>query len=67
MENEIQQKLKEQEEKLDKIYASVEKTRKYFLGIIWLSILMVILPIIGMLFIVPTLLNSYSNLFNGLI
>lgn len=62
MEEEIKIKLKEQGEKIDAIYKSVEKTRKYFLIIIWVSIIAFILPMIGLLFAIPNFLKMYSDL-----
>lgn len=58
----IQKKLEEQEIKLDAIYKSVEKTRKYFLMIIWVTIIMAVLPLIGLLFAIPKFLGIYSSL-----
>lgn len=64
MDQELKNKLEEQEKKLDAIYKSVEKTRKYFLMIIWISIIMVVLPIIGLVIAIPSFLSSYSDLSN---
>lgn len=58
----IEQQLQAQAEKIDAIYVSVEKTRKYFLMIMWISIAMVVLPMIGLLFAIPTFISSYSSL-----
>jgi len=62
MENEIFTKLKENEEKLEKIYVSVEKTRKYFLWVMISSIAFLVLPIIGLLFAIPSFLETYSSI-----
>lgn len=62
MEPTIEQRLDAQDEKLDAIYQSVEKTRKYFLTIIWISIAVVVLPAIGLLFAIPKFLSTYSSL-----
>ena len=59
-EQDILKKLAEQEIKIDAIYKSVEKTRKYFLTIIWVTVLAVVLPLIGLVFAIPSFLNSYS-------
>lgn len=56
----VLQKLIEQEVKIEKIYASVERTRKYFLATLILSILMIILPLIGLAFTLPSLLRSFQ-------
>ncbi len=47
------------EEKVDKIYISVEKTRKYFLWTLIISVALVVLPAIGLLFAIPTFLTNY--------
>lgn len=67
MENEIKEILKAQDEKISAIYKSVEKTRKYFLWIFWITIIMVVLPIIGLVFAIPAFLKSYMSSFEGLL
>lgn len=65
--NLILQKLTEQDAKIEKIYKSVEKTRKYFLFTLILSLLLIIVPIIALSFILPKLLDAlsiYSNITN---
>jgi type IV secretory pathway component VirB8 len=47
------------EEKIDNIYKSVEKTRKYFFWTMVISIVVVVLPAIGLVFVIPFFLNSY--------
>ncbi|MBP6884029.1 MAG: hypothetical protein KBC06_02250 [Candidatus Pacebacteria bacterium] len=58
----LDKKIEEQSVKIDAIYKSVEKTRKYFLVIIWITVLAVVLPIIGLAFAIPSFLDVYSNL-----
>jgi len=52
----------ELETKVDAIYQSVEKTRKYFLTTIIVSAAFVVLPFIGLLFAVPSFMSTYSEL-----
>ena len=61
-EEQILQKLSELEEKLDNVYKSTERTRKYILWMFIISILVVVLPLIGLVFIIPQFLNLYSDL-----
>ena len=61
-EQQILQKLIELEEKIDKVYKSTERTRKYILWMFIISILVVVLPLIGLLFIIPQFLSLYSDL-----
>jgi len=67
MENEILQKIEDQNKKLDAIYTSVQKTRRYFLITMWITIIVFILPIVGLVFIVPYFINSYLGSFIDLI
>lgn len=62
MENEILQKIKENRELLDRIYISAEKTRKYFLWVLIISVVVFVLPLIGLFFAVPSFLDTYSSL-----
>lgn len=66
MEPSLQQKLEEQAAKIDAIYVSVEKTRKYFLIILWVTIAMVVLPAIGLVFAIPAFIDTYTTSLNGL-
>ena len=61
MDIELQKKLEEQGVKIDAIYKSVEKTRKYFLMMIWITVLTVAIPFIGLMFVLPSFLNTYTS------
>ncbi|MCA9365986.1 hypothetical protein KC722_00215 [Candidatus Kaiserbacteria bacterium] len=67
MEPNLEQQLKAQAEKIDAIYVSVEKTRKYFLVVMWVTIAMVVLPALGLLIAIPAFINSYMSQFDGLL
>ena len=58
---EIINKLAEQEKKMDEIYKSVEKTRKYFLAIIIISVVAFLIPLLGMIFVIPSLMDTYNS------
>ena len=64
MDTEILQKLQGQDEKLELIYQSVEKTRKYFLWTLIATVVTFVLPLVGLMFAMPffmdTLLNAYG-------
>lgn len=62
---EILKKIEAQEVKIDAIYKSVEKTRKYFLAIIWITVIAVVLPIIGLVFAIPSFLSNYTSALGG--
>ncbi len=48
------------EKKIDAIYASVEKTRKYFLTVLVISVVAFVLPVIGLFFAVPSFIGQYE-------
>lgn len=61
MEAEIVQKLQAQDEKLDRIYRSVESTRRYLLWTLVGSVVMFVLPLIGLVVAVPFLLSTLGS------
>ena len=67
MEQDVQKKLEEQNAKLDAILTSVEKTRRYFLVIMWIMIIAVVLPSIGLIFAIPSFINTYTSSLEGLL
>ncbi len=58
--------LKRLEEKIDAIWVSVEKTRKYFLATMILTIAVFVLPLIGLIFVIPSMIASYTSLLGGM-
>ena len=62
---EIEKELHEQRELIEKIYVSVEKTRKYYLRTMWFTIIVFVLPLIILAFLIPTFLNNYSSYLTG--
>lgn len=67
MEQEINNRLEALEEKTEQIYVSVEKTRRYFQVVMWVTLALVILPAIGLIFALPAFLNSYGAAYEDLI
>ncbi len=51
----------ELEEKINKIYISVEKTRKYFLWTGIITIAIIVLPLIVTMFVLPSFISSYTS------
>lgn len=62
MDETIKAQLAAQDEKLESIYVSVEKTRKYLLIIMWSTVAMIVLPLLGGLLLIPTLISTYSQM-----
>ena len=69
MDQELEARLKAQDEKLEQIYVSVEKTRKYFLFFFLCTLVFFLVPIIGLMVAIPALMESLSTtsqMLNGL-
>ncbi len=58
--------IKAQQEKIDKIYISVEKTRKYFMWTFIITIVLFVLPLIGLIFVIPQFLSTVTGAGAGL-
>jgi hypothetical protein len=65
MDPQIQTKLHELETKVDAIWQSVEKTRKYFQITMWASIILFVLPLFLAAFAIPTAMSSYMDALNS--
>jgi hypothetical protein len=61
METDIKAKLEELDTKVTLVYESVEKTRKYFLIIVWVTVLGLVLPALGLVFAIPLFMSSYTS------
>jgi len=62
---ELNKKLQAQEKMLLDIYISVEKTRKYFMWTLIITIIMFVLPLIGLLLVIPGFISTYSSIYSG--
>lgn len=58
---ELQAALARQEQKIDAIFVSVEKTRRTFQIITWITIATIVLPFIVLMFALPTMISTLTN------
>ncbi len=58
MEQDILRRLEAQEELLRKVYESAEKTRKYFQWTLIAAIVFFVVPLVGLLFLLPAVMGS---------
>ena len=61
MDQDISQKLDEQSKKLDSIETSVKKIKSYLFWTVMASIILFVVPLIGIIIILPKFLNIYSS------
>lgn len=61
-----EERIAQLEAKIDAIYVSVEKTRKYLLWTMIVTIAVVVLPVIGLVFAVPSFISSYNQTLESL-
>jgi type IV secretory pathway component VirB8 len=60
----VQAKLEALEKKIDAIYTSVEKTRKYILWTAIITVAVIVLPLLGLVFVIPQFISYYGDLSN---
>ena len=61
MEQEILKKLEEQNKKIDEMVRSLARIRQYFFWILVGSIAVIVLPLIGLGFVIPQFLDIYRS------
>jgi len=54
------------EKKIDAIYETTEKTRKYLFWTLAITIAVVVLPAIGLVFAVPSFISTYNETLQSL-
>ncbi len=54
------------EKKIDAIYVSVEKTRRYFFWTMVITVGALVLPLIGLAFAIPSFVNTYTTQLNAI-
>ena len=59
MELNIDQKLDEINKKVEAVYVSVEKTRKYFKWTMIITIALFVIPLIGLILVIPSFMTNY--------
>jgi hypothetical protein len=62
MDEETKKQMAILESKIDAIYKTTEKTRKYFLWTLIITLALVVLPAIGLLFAIPSFISTYSSM-----
>ena len=67
MDPKLQEQLDEQELRIAEILQSVRKTEKYMRWTFWVTIIVVVLPIVLLVFVLPSLMSSYTKTIEGLI
>ena len=67
METDLETRLNTLEAKLDAVQVSIDKIRRYFQIITWITIIMVVLPLLGLLIAIPAFIRTYTSTFGGLI
>lgn len=61
MEEELLKKFEEQEKRLEQIWRSVEKTRKYFLWTIIITVVTFVLPLVVFAVLIPKIISTYTS------
>jgi len=65
MEKDIKKRLDLQDQVLEQIYNSAEKTRKYFMWTLIMSGVMFLIPLIILIFVLPGFISTYISALGG--
>jgi hypothetical protein len=57
----LKKEIADQRAVIDAIYISVEKMRKYFVISMWVTLGAIVLPLIGIMFIAPSFVSTYTG------
>jgi len=60
----LEVKIEELEKKLDKLQHTIDKLIKIFLWTLVISVVLFVLPLLGLLFIIPQFISTYTAGFN---
>lgn len=63
---EIRDRLARLEDKAEAIFRSTEKTRKYFKATLYVTVVTIVVPMIGLLFVIPYFLKTLGGAYGGL-
>lgn len=66
MDQETQNKIAELDRKIEAIYESVEKTRKYMMWTGIVTAAVIVLPLIALASLIPSFIDTYTSALNGL-
>ncbi len=61
MEQDLQTRLDAQDERLEDIYVSIEKMRKYFLWTLIVTVATIVLPLIALAVVLPWFIKTISS------
>lgn len=64
MDPQLEQRLSAQDQKLDQIYASIEKMRKYLLWTMIITIATIVLPLVALIAVIPWFLNVMTKAYS---
>jgi len=64
-EEQILELLKQNQELLQKTHTSAEKTRKYFLYSMIFTVIAFVLPLLALIFVLPSFMSSYMDSLSG--
>jgi len=58
----MEEQIKNLEAKIDVIGADVKKMKNYFLWTFWITVALVVLPLIGLFFAIPSFLSTFNSI-----
>jgi type IV secretory pathway component VirB8 len=66
IEPELATRLDALEQKVEAIYVSAEKTRSYIWWTVVITVVLFVVPLIGLAFVIPSFISSYTTELQGI-
>lgn len=67
MEQELYKKIEDLEVKINEIYQTLQSAKKIFKWSLIITVLLFVLPLIVLMFILPSMINSITSAYTGLL
>ena len=63
----IRERLEQLEKKIDAVHAAMERIQRYFQIAMWVTLAVVVLPALGLIVVIPSFINTYTSMYEGLL
>jgi hypothetical protein len=67
MDEQLQQKIEDMEVKINEIHHTIAATKKMFMWSLVISVLLFLIPLVILIFLLPSMLSTISGAYSGLL
>lgn len=63
----LQSKIEELEQKMDRLQKSIDRLNKIFFWTLVITLVLFVLPLLGLLFVIPQFLSTFTSAYSGVL